>query len=54
MIVTCGHLSDDDVAVSTVSISDHTVQDELWYLCGLPAACRPTQDHHLLVMDHTH
>lgn len=48
------HLCDYNVTVSPVATSDHTVQDKLWNLSGLSTPSVPTDDDHLLLLDHCH
>lgn len=48
------HLGDHDVAVGRPASLDEAVQDELRDLGGFPAASRPPDDHHGVVVHGRH
>lgn len=48
------HLCDHDVAVGSARSFDVAVQDVLWDLGGLAAACGPPDDDHRVVVDGAH
>lgn len=46
--MTSCHLCDDNVAVSTIPIPYHVIQEVLGNLCGLTTPCAASDYHHLV------
>ena len=52
--VHCTDLCDDDIAVCSVLIGYHVVEDELWHLCSLSTPSVPLDDDNLVALNGRH
>lgn len=48
------YLCDDNVAVCSILIGYHVVEDELWHLRGLATPCVALDDNHLMLLYSCH